>query len=81
MDFERWWEAYPHKVGKAAARKAWPKAAAVASPTELLAGIERYRTTKPADREWCNPATWLNQERWLDEPALNGTAALNFDDL
>lgn len=31
--------------------------------------MQRYIATKPPDRNWCNPATWLNQERWRDEPA------------
>lgn len=66
--FETWWEAYPHKVGKGAAAKAWSKAAALASVAELSAGVDRYVRTKPPDREWCNPATWLNQQRWLDAP-------------
>jgi hypothetical protein len=35
----------------------------------LLAALRRYVDTKPPDRHWCNPATWLNQGRWDDEPA------------
>jgi hypothetical protein len=35
----------------------------------LIRARDRYIATKPPDRPWCNPATWLNQERWLDEPA------------
>jgi hypothetical protein len=36
---------------------------------EVMAGLGRY-TSKRDDRPWCNPATWLNQDRWKDEPAL-----------
>jgi hypothetical protein len=68
-DFDQWWEAYPHKVGKGAARKAYQKARATVSADELLAGVARYIADTPSDRPWCNPATWLNQERWTDEPA------------
>ena len=66
--FDRWWEDYPEKVGKGAARKAFAKALAKTSVDQLVAGVERYKATKPQDRAWCNPATWLNQERWTDQP-------------
>ncbi len=40
-----------------------------------MATLERYKRCKPVDRPWCNPATWLNQKRWLDEwPAEVGRA-------
>ena len=67
--FDEWWISYPHKVGKAAAKKAFRQAVALASIDELRIGVQRYIDTKPPDRPWCNPATWLNQERWKDEPA------------
>lgn len=73
--FEAWWARYPHKVGKGAAERAWPKALALAHADELTAGVERYIASKPPDREWCHPATWLNAKRWLDQPAAaNGQA-------
>ncbi|MCI0598722.1 MAG: YdaU family protein [Beijerinckiaceae bacterium] len=68
-NFERFWDAWPHKVGKAAARKAFQTAAGKTSIEEILDAIDRYVAVKPKDRPWCNPATWLNQERWLDEEA------------
>jgi uncharacterized protein YdaU (DUF1376 family) len=68
--FEEWWKGYPQKVGKGAAERAWSRALALASREELIAGVARYLAApKPPDREWCHPATWLNQKRWLDEPA------------
>jgi uncharacterized protein YdaU (DUF1376 family) len=67
--FSEWWDGYPHKVGKGAAAKAYPKAHAAVGAAELLAGVQRYIANKPDDRPWCNPATWLNQQRWNDEPA------------
>lgn len=74
FSFARFWEAYPHKVGKGAAERSFDrvrKSGKVAF-AELMAGLERYKATKPAEREWCNPATWLNQRRWEDKPAING---------
>lgn len=66
--FDVWYQRYPHKVGRAAAEKAFLKAIQKTSVEVLRLGVERYIRDKPPDRSWCNPATWLNQERWLDEP-------------
>jgi hypothetical protein len=66
--FDQFWEAYPHKVGQEAARKAWLKACLKIELPQLMAALLRYRN-KLDDRPWCNPATWLNQERWEDVPA------------
>ncbi|AZO54896.1 hypothetical protein EJ077_16665 [Mesorhizobium sp. M8A.F.Ca.ET.057.01.1.1] len=66
--FESWWQLYPEKVGKGAARKAFERAQRKATVDTLTAGLERYIADKPADRAWCHPSTWLNQERWTDEP-------------
>src|SRR5215207_4369418 len=44
QDFQNWYDAYPHKVGRAEAARAFGKARlAGASPDELAAGLERYR--------------------------------------
>jgi uncharacterized protein YdaU (DUF1376 family) len=67
--FLSWYEKYPHKVGRAAAARAFKAAFNKASLLELEAGLERYVKTKPPTTPWCNPATWLNQQRWLDQPA------------
>lgn len=67
--FDDWWAAYPNKVGKADARRAFERARRKATLADLIAGLRRYIDHKPPDRPWCNPATWLNGERWLDEPA------------
>lgn len=73
-DFEVWYAGYPHKVGRAAARVKYLVARRKGTSAEvLLIGRDRYIATKPPDREWCNPATFLNQERWLDQPALKVT--------
>lgn len=66
--FDRFWEVYPNKVGKADARKAFSKALTRTSAEEMAAGLHRY-IAKTDDRPWCNPATWLNQDRWGDMPA------------
>lgn len=68
-EFEAFWKAYPRKVGKLAAAKAYAVARKQATAEQLLAGIALYRQTKPAYADWCHPMTWLNQGRWLDEVA------------
>jgi uncharacterized protein YdaU (DUF1376 family) len=67
--FDRFWVVYPEKVAKPAARKAFNRVIRKTTIEIILAGVERYIATKPPDRAWAYPATWLNQERWLDQPA------------
>lgn len=71
--FDRFWHTYPRRVGKGAARKAWEKL----SPDQplvdaILAAVERDKATDQWQREngryIPHPATWLNQQRWEDEP-------------
>jgi len=71
--FERFWKAYPKKVGKGAAEKAFAKY----KPDDMLTDrmIRAVEEAKRSD-QWRkdggqyipNPATWLNQKRWEDEP-------------
>lgn len=68
-EFEAFWNAYPTKVGKQPARKAFDK---VKVPVEtLVAAIERQKCSsqwsKDGGQYIPNPTTWLNQGRWTDE--------------
>lgn len=68
--FEVWYQHYPHKVQRGAAERAFPQALELAGSVEaLIAGTQRYVASKPADRPYQNPATWLNGKGWMDEPA------------
>jgi len=67
--FDEWYALYPHKVQRGAAEKAWPKARAIATLPELMAGLKRYIASKPPDRPYLNPATWLNGKSWMNQPA------------
>lgn len=67
--FEEFWMIYPNKVGKPKAETAYSKAILRSDERTIMAGLERY-VTKTDDRQWCNPATWLNQDRWTDVPAI-----------
>ena len=68
--FDLFWSRYPHKVSKGDARKAFDvlrKKPPLPLP-DMLEALDRYVATKPSDRAYCNPATWLRGERWLDAP-------------
>lgn len=67
--FEAFWSSYPRKEGKGAARKAFATAAKKAQVFDILAGAQRYRDDPNRDPGYtAHPATWLNQERWDDDP-------------
>jgi len=68
--FEAFWKTFPRHVGKLAALKAYTKARTIATAEEILDGVERYKRTKPPYADWCFPATFLNQGRWMDEPDI-----------
>ena len=75
--FDEFWTVYPKKQGKGAALKAWRKI----KPDEglfakMLHAVKAAKETEQWRREngrfIPNPATWLNQERWDDEPTQTG---------
>lgn len=64
--FEEFWQEYPRKTGKEAARRAWEKASARVGADTILAGLRA--ALWPSDSQFIpHPATWLNQGRWDDE--------------
>lgn len=66
--FEGFWSAYPRRIGKAAARRAWEKAMKVTTPEVIGAALRAAEW--PEDPQYIpHPATWLNQGRWDDQPA------------
>jgi uncharacterized protein YdaU (DUF1376 family) len=67
--FDEFWAAYPRKVARGNAAKAYAKAARNVDPAVILAGVKRYAQTAKGleDRFIAHPATWLNGERWADE--------------
>jgi hypothetical protein len=66
--FEGFWVVYPRKIGKGAARKAYRHALKRASHAEILAGAKAYAASKPDPKFTAHATTWLNADRWLDEP-------------
>lgn len=85
--FKKFWDCYPRKVGKAAARKAWY---ALKPDEELVEkicdAVNKYALT----RQWRQSAefiphasTFLNAERWEDDipaPAQGSTTVINTRD-
>jgi hypothetical protein len=71
--FETFWAAYPKKVGKQDARQVWER---LKPDNEFFAKIIAAVEAATQSRQWQqeggrfipNPATWLRQGRWDDEP-------------
>lgn len=64
------WEVYPRKVGVADAKRAFVKAFTQYGPA-VVEGARRYGQDPnlPSEKQYIpHPSTWLNQERWNDEP-------------
>lgn len=74
--FASFWELYPKKVGKKEATKAFAK---LKANQTLFHQIASALATQAASQEWIkdggafipHAATWLNGERWKDEPTRN----------
>jgi hypothetical protein len=69
--FEELWAAYPKKVGKADALRCWARL----KPRPQFEDVMKALDTQKASEQWRlengrfipNPATWINQGRWMDE--------------
>lgn len=68
---EQFWIRYPNKVGKPKALAKLEACRRRGVPfAEIVSGLDRYIASKPPDRAWLNPETFINQERWTDQPAF-----------
>ena len=71
-EFESFWTAYPKKIGKGAAYKAWVK---IDTSNGMVTKILNAISLQKKSEGWIadngqfipHPTTWLNQDRWLDE--------------
>jgi len=72
--FAEFWELYPRKVAKSPAEKAARKAVKKHGAEVVLAGLRRQLPALRAkDPQYIpHPSTWLNEERWNDEPEPAG---------
>jgi len=64
-EFENFWSVYPRKINRAVALKAFEKATRKTEADLIITAVRGY---KFADDEQFipHPATWINQERWVD---------------
>ena len=71
--FEDFWAAYPRKVAKGNARKAFAAAMKKATIEEISAGLNKQLAAlSKKERQYIpHASTWLNGERWNDEPTDN----------
>jgi len=78
--FAEFWQAYPRKVAKPAAEKAWRKVAAEADA--IMAGLGRAvgseQWRKDGGQFIPHPATWLNGRRWEDSIAVPSVVASGY---
>jgi Protein of unknown function (DUF1376) len=67
-DFDYFWAAYPKKVAKPSAIKAFAKASKRKPVSDMVAAIERQKTSDRWRRGFVkDPATWLNNDGWDDQ--------------
>lgn len=81
--FAAFWDAYPRHVVRTKAVESYAVAVTLTSPEVLTAAAQRYaaanRDTDPT--KIAHATTWLNQERWTDEPARPLSVAPDWRDL
>lgn len=69
-EFRTFWNAYPKRVDRQEALRAWVKGLCDGSLGDILAGLEKWKSTE----QWTDPdkipypSTWLNKRRWKEAP-------------
>lgn len=70
--FKSFWNAYPRRIGKGAAFRAWKRikpdegtVSTILNALKCQKGLEQWQ--KEGGQFIPHPTTWLNQERWNDE--------------
>lgn len=68
--FEAWYAVYPLHVGRKKAEESYDRAIRHGiDPGLLVAAAQAYRDSPRRKPDYtAHPATWLNQERWNDDP-------------
>jgi hypothetical protein len=66
--FDEFWKAYPRKVSKGAAEKAWNKIKPNdETVTLMIKAISAQKLSEVEEKFIPYPASWLNATKWLDE--------------
>lgn len=71
-EFALWYDKFPRKQAPGRALKAFRAARKKTDLTTLVSGVVAYVANKPGYADWCLPASWLSDERWLDEHGKSG---------
>ena len=68
--FALFWAAYPIRIGKGAALKSWQKHHCERIANHIVDALQNGHGFRMIDGQPAipNPATWLNQRRWEDDP-------------
>jgi hypothetical protein len=68
--FDIFWSIYPRRTGKQAAKASFEKAVKAVGLDKVMDGVRTLANDPnlPAEQFIPNPATWLNQGRWDDDP-------------
>lgn len=68
--FARFWAAYPRKIGKPDAFRAWQAAIKTADPEAIIVAAAAYRAERAGEDERYtkHPGPWLRAERYNDAP-------------
>lgn len=68
--FDEFWKVYPRRAAKKAAQLAWSKAVKTATPETIISAALAYHASRMGKdpQHTAHAATWLNGERWTDEP-------------
>lgn len=78
--FDRFWKAYPKRVAKGAAIKAWKANGCDAIVDTIVRKVKKYAKTDDwtkEGRKFCPyPASWLNDKRWNDDDPADPLAHL-----
>jgi len=73
--FERFWAAYPRRIAKPVAERSFRNAMeAGVNPQVMAAGLQAwiaYWQHENRPQFIPHPSTWLNQQRWNDEPPVS----------
>jgi hypothetical protein len=71
-EFEKFYSAYPKKISRANAERAWKKQKCILS--EVMPALERQRKLWNDPQFIPHPASWLNGRRWEDELPIGNNA-------
>jgi hypothetical protein len=82
--FDKFWKAYPRRVAKPDAIKAWKRLSLTAVDVDkVLAGLDEWKGSDQWERDngryVPHPATFLNQRRWEDEVPKKEVGFISFN--